>query len=101
MKRGRVQLNLRSSGPGGPRTTANLVALASYRDQLKSLHGFDEQAIDSAQLSDAAGGRRGLPLARAGSPTEDWPEIAQVVVRGARPASKPSRPPKGGPWPPS
>ena len=51
VRRGTVQLSLRIDRPRRPEYyRVNLVALSSYRDQLKGLRGFDEKALDLAQL---------------------------------------------------
>ena len=51
VRRGTVQLSLRIDRPRRPEDyRVNLVALASYRDQLKGLRGFDDRTLDISQL---------------------------------------------------
>ena len=51
VRRGTVQVNLRIERPHRPEDyRLNLTALASYRDQLKSLRGFDERSLDISGL---------------------------------------------------
>jgi uncharacterized protein (TIGR00255 family) len=80
VRRGTVQASLRIERPHRPEDyRLNLTALASYRDQLKGLRGFDDRALDVSALlalpgvvEDAASG--------AEAPFDDWPEIARVVT---------------------
>jgi uncharacterized protein (TIGR00255 family) len=79
VRRGAVHLNLRVERPHRPEDyRVNLVALTSYRDQLKGLRGFDERALDLAQLLVLPGVIEDTsapgPVAE-----EDWPAIATVV----------------------
>jgi uncharacterized protein (TIGR00255 family) len=79
VKRGSIQLNLKLELPRRPEDyRLNLVALASYRDQLKQLPGFDESPLGLAQLLALPGvvENVGAPLAAA---EEDWPGIERVV----------------------
>jgi len=81
VKRGTVQLNLRVERPHRPEDyRLNPVALASYRNQLKGMHGFGEQANDLTQLLMLPGvvEDRRLP-----EPVtdEDWSTIASVVTK--------------------
>jgi uncharacterized protein (TIGR00255 family) len=86
VKRGTVQVSLRVERPRRPEDyRLNLVALASYRDQLRQLQ--DGGAVD--------GGRGAIELApllalpgvveevrpSAQSPGDDWPEVARVVAK--------------------
>jgi uncharacterized protein (TIGR00255 family) len=79
VRRGTVQLSLRVDRPRRPEDyRINLVALASYRDQLNALPGFDDATaalgplltlpgvVEDARLQDEASDR-------------DWPEIAVVI----------------------
>jgi uncharacterized protein (TIGR00255 family) len=79
VRRGTVQLSLRIDRPRRPEDyRVNLVALSSYRDQLKGLRGFDETLLALGQLLTLPGvveDYRTLDQA----PDEDWPEIAKVV----------------------
>jgi uncharacterized protein (TIGR00255 family) len=79
VRRGSVQLNVRIERPCRPEDyRLNLVALSSYRDQLKSLRGFEERAIDLGQLLVLPGV---VEEARSESepPDPDWPALAKVV----------------------
>jgi len=79
VKRGSVQLNLRVERPRRPEDyRLNLVALASYREQLKSVHGFGEQANDLTQLLMLPGV---VEDCRLPEPVTDeaWSKIASVV----------------------
>jgi uncharacterized protein (TIGR00255 family) len=79
VKRGTVQVNLRVDRPRRPEDyRVNLVALQSYRDQLRSAHGHNLGAVDPSQfllLPGVVEDARGLDRA----PDDDWPEIARVV----------------------
>jgi uncharacterized protein (TIGR00255 family) len=79
VKRGTVQVNLRVDRPRRPEDyRVNLVALASYRDQVKSLGGPDSGPLDPVQflvLPGVVEDARGFEQA----PDEDWPDIARVV----------------------
>ena len=88
VKRGTVQVSLRIDRPSRPEDyRLNLVALASYRDQLLALRdaskagaGGREPAIELAQLLGLPGVVEQVrPIGR--SPHEDWPEVAGVVGR--------------------
>jgi uncharacterized protein (TIGR00255 family) len=84
VRRGTVQVILRIDRPRRPEDyRLNLVALASYRDQLRGLQGSDSAGappLDLAQLLALPGV---VEEVRAPERTvqEDWPEIAGVVVR--------------------
>ena len=79
VRRGTVQLSLRIDRPRRPEDyRINLVALSSYRDQLKGLRGFDETLLSTWAAAGLAGSRRRLSIART-VPDQDWPEIAEVV----------------------
>ena len=79
VRRGTVQLSLRVERPHRPEDyRLNLTALASYRDQLKSLRGFDDRTLDISSLLALPGVVEDVVPAQAVS-TEDWPEIARVV----------------------
>jgi uncharacterized protein (TIGR00255 family) len=86
IKRGTVQVNLRIDRPHRPEDyRLNLVALASYRDQLRGLQaaggaGAREPAIDLAQLLVLPGVVDEVCTTGASS-SEDWPEVAGVVGR--------------------
>ena len=79
VRRGTVQLSLRIDRPRRPEDyRVNLVALSSYRDQLKGLRGFDETLLALGQLLTLPGvveDYRSTDRA----PDEDWPELAKVV----------------------
>ncbi len=83
VRRGTVQVLLRIQRPRRPEDyRLNLVALASYRDQVQSLQesGAGVPPLDVSQLLLLPGvveEVRAPDLA----PQEDWPEIAQVVRR--------------------
>lgn len=85
VKRGTVQVSLRIDRPRRPEDyRLNLVALASYRDQLRGLlaegPGGREAAIDLTRLLVLPGvveEVRSAPQA----PSDDWPEVARVVER--------------------
>ncbi len=79
VRRGTVQLSLRIERPRRPEDyRVNLVALSSYRDQLKGLRGFDETLLALGQLLTLPGvveDSRSIDQAH----DDDWPEIAKVV----------------------
>ena len=80
VRRGTVQVNLRIERPRRPEDyRLNLTALASYRDQLKSLRGFDERTLDISGLL-ALPGVVEDDMPKAAIPLDDWPEIARVVT---------------------
>ena len=79
VRRGTVQLSLRIDRPRRPEDyRVNLVALSSYRDQLKGLRGFDETLLALGQLLTLPGVVEDY---RALDQTldDDWSEIAKVV----------------------
>jgi uncharacterized protein (TIGR00255 family) len=81
VKRGSVQLNLRVQRPQRPEDyRLNLVALLSYREQLKSVHGFGEQANDLTQLLMLPGVVEDCRLPEPVT-DEDWSTIAGVVSK--------------------
>ena len=74
VRRGTVQLQSADRRPRRPEDyRLNLVALASYRDQLKGLRGFDERPLDLGAAAGLAGRRRRLSLAGSRSPTKTGP----------------------------
>jgi uncharacterized protein (TIGR00255 family) len=81
VKRGSIQLNVKVERPRRPEDyRLNLVALASYRDQLRRTSGFEDKVIDLAQLLALPGvveDVRGPEV----SADEDWPRIERVVGR--------------------
>jgi uncharacterized protein (TIGR00255 family) len=80
VRRGTVQASLRIERPHRPEDyRLNLTALASYRDQLKGLRGFDDRALDVSALL-ALPGVVEDAAPSAGAPLDDWPEIARVVA---------------------
>ncbi len=94
VRRGTVQISLRIERPRRPEDyRLNLVALASYRDQLQALQGENGCEGDWGTVSPGATAAVDLgPLLAlpgvveetrpcAASPQEDWPEVAAVVVR--------------------
>jgi uncharacterized protein (TIGR00255 family) len=79
VRRGTVQLSLRVDRPRRPEDyRVNLVALSSYRDQLRGLRGFDETLLALGELLVLPGVVEDF-RSRDQVPGEDWPEIAQVV----------------------
>ncbi len=79
VRRGTVQLNLRIDRPRRPEDfRVNLVALASYRDQLEGLRRSDERPVDLASLLLVPGVVEACHSADT-VPDQDWPEIALVV----------------------
>jgi uncharacterized protein (TIGR00255 family) len=86
VKRGTVQVSLRIERPRRPEDyRLNLVALASYRDQLRQLQdggagAGGRGAIELAQLLALPGVVEEVRPAGQ-SPGEDWPEVARVVAR--------------------
>ena len=81
VKRGSVQLNLRVERPRRPEDyRLNLVALASYREQLKSVHGYGEQANDLTQLLALPGVVEDCRLPEPVTDL-DWSAIAKVVSK--------------------
>jgi len=83
VRRGTVQVSLRIERPRKPEDyRLNLVALGSYRDQLRSLHSGEadgrEPAIDLSRLLVLPGVVEEVRTADR-SPHEDWPEVARVV----------------------
>jgi uncharacterized protein (TIGR00255 family) len=80
VRRGTVQLNLRVDRPRRPEDyRVNLVALTSYRDQLKSMRGFNEATLDLAQLLVLPGVVEDFRSPDQQS-DQDLPEIARVVT---------------------
>jgi len=79
VRRGTVQVSLRIDRPRRPEDfRVNVVALASYRDQLEGLRGPDLGPLDVAQLLVLPGvveECRSVDVV----PDQDWPEIARVV----------------------
>ena len=83
VKRGTVQVSLRIERPRRPEDyRLNLVALASYRDQLRGLQGSaaGTAPIDLSQLLALPGVVEEVRTVGQ-SPDEDWPEIARVVAQ--------------------
>jgi uncharacterized protein (TIGR00255 family) len=84
VKRGTIQVSLRVERPRRPEDyRLNLVALASYRDQLLELQaapGDRGPAIELAQLLVLPGVVEEV-RSDGQSPAEDWPEVAGVVTR--------------------
>jgi uncharacterized protein (TIGR00255 family) len=79
VRRGTAQVNLRIERPRRPEDyRLNLTALASYRDQLKSLRGFDERTVDVSGLLNLPGVVEDVFVEDA-TPDQDWPEIARIV----------------------
>ncbi len=83
VKRGTVQVSLRIERPRRPEDyRLNLVALGSYRDQLRSLQAGEsvgqEAAIDLSRLLVLPGVVEEVRTT-AHSPSEDWPEVARLV----------------------
>jgi uncharacterized protein (TIGR00255 family) len=86
VKRGTVQVSLRIERPRRPEDyRLNLVALASYRDQLRQLQdggagAGGRGAIELAPLLALPGVVEEVRTAGQ-SPGDDWPEVARVVAR--------------------
>ncbi len=87
VKRGTVQVSLRIERPRRPEDyRLNLVALASYRDQLRALQDGGSGTGTRGETVEL-GPLLGLPgvveetRPTAASPQDDWPEVAAVVVR--------------------
>jgi uncharacterized protein (TIGR00255 family) len=85
VKRGTVQVSLRVDRPRRSEDyRLNLVALASYRDQLRTLQADGgagtEPAINVGQLLVLPGVVEEVRPA-AQPPSEDWPEVARVIER--------------------
>ncbi len=79
VRRGTVQVNVRIERPHRPEDyRLNLTALASYREQLKSLRGFDERTLEISSLLTLPGVVEDVVPA-AEIPLDDWPEISRVV----------------------
>jgi uncharacterized protein (TIGR00255 family) len=79
IRRGTVHLNVRIERPHRPEDyRLNLVALTSYRDQLKSLRGFEERAIDLGQLL-VLPGVVDEACSESEPPVPDLPAVASVV----------------------
>ena len=101
VKRGTVQLSLRIDRPRRPEDyRLNLVALASYRDQLQGLRGFDETARSTWRSSwpcRASSRTSARPTRR---PTTTGPRSPGSSARPCE-ASRPRAPRKAGRWPPS
>ena len=96
VRRGTVQISLRIERPRRPEDyRLNLVALASYRDQLRALQGENGGGGDGDWGTASSGASPvvdlGPLLALPGvveetrpcvsSPQDDWPEVAAVVTR--------------------
>ncbi len=81
VRRGTVQLSVRVERPKRPEDyRLNTVALASYRDQLQSLHGEGSPPIDLATLLVLPGVVEDRRTAEPDEdPHEDWPALATVV----------------------
>jgi uncharacterized protein (TIGR00255 family) len=84
VRRGTVQISLRIDRPRRPEDyRLNLTALASYRDQLKGLRGFDDRALDVSGLLALPGVVEDV-IADAAVPADDWPEISRVAAEALR-----------------
>jgi uncharacterized protein (TIGR00255 family) len=83
VKRGTVQVILRIDRPRRPEDyRLNLVALASYRDQLRGLQGSAAVTapIDLSQLLSLPGVVEEVRTP-GHSPNEEWPDVARVVAQ--------------------
>ncbi len=83
VKRGTVQVILRVDRPRRPEDyRLNLVALASYRDQLRGMQGSAAVTapIDLSQLLSLPGVVEEVRTP-GHSPSEEWPEVARVVAQ--------------------
>ena len=84
VRRGTVQLSLRVERPRRPEDyRLNLTALASYRDQLKNLRGFDDRTVDLSSLLALPGVVEDV-APDATVPGDDWAEISRVVADALR-----------------
>ena len=100
VRRGTVQLNLRIDRPRRPEDyRINLVALASYRDQLQGLRGFDDRALEVGQLLALPGVVEDSrsPDRR---PTRTGPKSPVSSIKRWR-SSRPPGPSRAVRWPPS
>jgi uncharacterized protein (TIGR00255 family) len=80
VRRGTVQLTLRVERPRRPEDyRLNLVALASYRDQLRAAQGDPSRPVELAALLALPGVVEGRN-ASAEDPHEDWPTLQPVVA---------------------
>lgn len=80
VRRGVVQASLRIERPRRPDDyRLNLVALASYRDQLARFQGREAAALEVTSLLGLPGVVEELRT-DAVSPAQDWPQIAAVVA---------------------
>ncbi len=74
VKRGTVQLSVKIERPRRPEDfRLNLVALASYRDQLKGFQGSDQRTIDVSQLLLLPGVVEQISSREPSSPTKTGP----------------------------
>jgi len=81
VKRGSVQLNLKVERPRRPEDyRLNLVALASYHEQLRRMPGIEQRSIDPTCLLALPGVTEEVRTPEA-SADEDWPRIERVVLR--------------------
>jgi uncharacterized protein (TIGR00255 family) len=81
VRRGTVQLSVKIERPRRAEDyRLNLVALASYRDQLKGFQGSDQRTIDVSQLLILPGVVEQI-TSESRAVDQDWPAIAEVVVR--------------------
>jgi uncharacterized protein (TIGR00255 family) len=80
VRRGTVQVTLRIDRPRRPEDyQLNVVALTGYRDQLKTMPGFDERKFDVCQLLNLPGV---VEETHSGDQVSEheWPEMAVVVT---------------------
>jgi uncharacterized protein (TIGR00255 family) len=79
VRRGTVQMSLRIDRPRRPEDyRINLVALSSYKDQLKGLRGFDESMVGLGPLLGLPGVVEDFRSSDQ-APDQDWPEIANII----------------------
>ena len=79
VRRGTVQMSLRIDRPRRPEDyRINLVALSSYKDQLKGLRGFDESVVGLGPLLGLPGVVEDFRSSDQAS-DHDWPEIANII----------------------
>ena len=95
VRRGTVQVSLRVERPHRPEDyRLNLTALASYRDQLKSLRGFDERTLDISGLLALPGVVEDVVPAAGTPPPRTGPRLPGSSAKRLR-SSRPAVPQEG------
>ena len=101
VRRGTVQLTLRIDRPRRPEDyRINLVALSSYRDQLKGLRGFDESMLSISGRSWCLPGVVEDFRSSDQRPTKTGPRSPRSSTRRSR-SFRPRAPRRARRWPPS